>query len=209
MMKRPERVATLLTALQRGEIRPSELTASQTEFLRRHKDSNLRQRAIKVLGALKTTPKQEVIDAFLPALKLSGNVTNGHAIYLNRCASCHRLGNDGYALGPDLATVKANGREKLLVNILDPNREVAPNYFNYLVETKNGESLTGIIGNETAASVALRQANGSETAVLRSNIVRMESTGRSMMPEGLEAGLSPQEMADLLGFIIPATVQNN
>jgi putative heme-binding domain-containing protein len=60
----------------------------------------------------------------------------------------------------------------------------------------------GIIGNESAASVTLGQANGNETVVLRSNIASMQSQGKSLMPEGLEAGLSQQEMADLLEFIL-------
>jgi putative heme-binding domain-containing protein len=137
----------------------------------------------------------------LPALRLAGDKVNGQKIYLERCASCHRLGNAGHALGPDLATVKTAGKEKLLVNILDPNREVAPNYLAYLVETKDGQSLVGLIANETATSLTLRQAFGQESVLLRSNLQRFESQKLSLMPEGLDAGLSPQGMADLLEFI--------
>jgi len=208
MMRRPERIAALLTAVEKGQLALSDLNAVQIDSLRRHRDSGLRQRAIKVLGAAKATPRQDLINTFLPALKLSGNATAGQAIYLDRCASCHRLGEQGLALGPDLATVKSSGKEKVLVNILDPNREVAPNYLSYAIDTREGESLNGIIGNETAASVTLRQASGGDAIVPRANIVRMESTGKSLMPEGLEAGLSAQEMADLLEFIIPLTAES-
>jgi putative heme-binding domain-containing protein len=184
------------------------LNAAQIDSLRQQRDSGLRQRAIKVLGAPKATPKQDLINTFLPALKLSGDAAVGETIYLNRCASCHRLADKGHALGPDLATVRSAGKEKVLVSILDPNRDVTPNYLNYAIETKDGDSLNGIIGNETAASVTLRQANGSDTTVPRASIVRMESTGRSLMPEGLEAGLGPQELADLLEFIVPLSAQS-
>jgi putative heme-binding domain-containing protein len=132
---------------------------------------------------------------------LAGDKVNGQKIYLDRCASCHRLGQAGHALGPDLVTVKSAGKEKLLVNIIDPNREVAPNYLAYLVETQNGESLVGLVANETATSLTLRQAFGQESVLLRTNLKRLESQKLSLMPEGLEAGLSPQDMADLLECI--------
>lgn len=208
MLRRPERTAELLAALEQGQLVLSELNAAQIDSLRQQRDSGLRQRAIKVLGAPKATPKQDLINTFLPALKLSGDAAVGETIYLNRCASCHRLADKGHALGPDLATVRSAGKEKVLVSILDPNRDVTPNYLNYAIETKDGDSLNGIIGNETAASVTLRQANGSDTTVPRASIVRMESTGRSLMPEGLEAGLGPQELADLLEFIVPLSAQS-
>ncbi|PYJ03152.1 MAG: cytochrome C, partial [Verrucomicrobia bacterium] len=202
LLKRPEQTAALLTAMNQGLVRPSELSASQINFLRTHRDPKLREQAGLALGAPPNSSRQEVVQAFLPALTLAGEGSRGRKLYLERCSSCHRLGNEGHALGPDLATVKAGGREKLLVNILDPNREVNSNYISYLVETKDGETLTGILGSESATSLALRQAGGVETPVLRSNIASLQSLGQSLMPEGLEAGLNPQDLADLLEFIL-------
>jgi len=104
-------------------------------------------------------------------------------------------------LGPDLETVKTTGREKLLINIVDPNREVLANYIAYVIETKDGESLMGLVANETAASVIVRQAYGKEDIVPRAQISKMQSQGQSLMPEGLEAGLTMQGMADLLDYL--------
>jgi putative heme-binding domain-containing protein len=164
----------------------------------------LRERAVHIFGEGAKTSRQQIIDSFTSALNLAGDAAGGLKIYVERCASCHRAAGQGHPLGPDLVTVKTSGKEKLLVNILDPNREVAPQYLSYLVETKTGDALTGIIVNETAASVSVRQANGIETVVLRSNLARIQSQGQSAMPEGLEAGLRPQAMADLLEFIATA-----
>ena len=75
-----------------------------------------------------------------------------------------------------------------MVNILDPNREVAANYVAYLVETRSGESLLGILAAETATSVTVRQPFGKDTVVLRSDVRRIESQQLSLMPEGLEEG---------------------
>ena len=92
----------------------------------------------------------------------------------------------------------------MLVNIIDPNREVQPSYLSYLIETKNDESLLGIIANETASSVTIRETFARETVIPRSNIKTVQSMGQSLMPEGLETALTPQGMADLLEYISAA-----
>ena len=137
----------------------------------------------------------------MPALDLKGDFAHGKKIYEERCVSCHRLGGEGYALGPDLVTVKNTGKEKILVNILDPNREVRPDFISYVIDTKDDESFIGLVANETSTSVTLRQAYGREDVVSRSNIKKMQSQGQSLMPEGLEAGLAPQDLADLISYI--------
>ena len=90
----------------------------------------------------------------------------------------------------------------MLTSLLDPNREVAPQFASYTIETKDGESIAGIIASESATAVLLRQANGVEKETARKNIVTMQSQGQSLMPEGLEEGLSAQDMADLLEFVV-------
>src|SRR5207253_4658130 len=201
LLKRPERCLTLLGAVKTGDIPPSELNSSQLKFLREHPDPKIALSAQNILAKSENRPRQQVIDAFMPALDAKGDADKGKKIFLERCASCHRTGNEGFALGPDLVTVKNSGKEKLLVNILDPNREVASQYSAYLVETKDGESILGIIVNDTASSITLRQAYGTETVVFRSNIKKLKNQGQSLMPEGLEERLKPQNLADLLEFI--------
>jgi putative membrane-bound dehydrogenase-like protein len=202
MLERTERIEVLLLAIESGDVQASELSIAQTDALRNHRIERVRNHALEVLRRTVNQPRQEVIARFEPSLQLLGAASHGRTIYLERCSSCHRVGNEGYALGPDLATVRAAGKEKLLMNILDPNREVAPNFVAYSLDTKDGDSFGGIVVNESAASVTLRQANGIETVVARANISALQSEGKSLMPEGLEAGLSQQDMADLLEFII-------
>jgi putative heme-binding domain-containing protein len=146
-----------------------------------------------------------VINEYLPALTLKGDPASGKTIYEERCISCHRASGEGFSLGPDLVTVKTTGKEKILVNLIDPNAEVRPEFVGYVVETKDDESLLGLVVNETGTSVTLRQAYGREDVIPRANITSMKSQGQSIMPEGLEAGLTPQQMADLLEHISTAT----
>jgi putative membrane-bound dehydrogenase-like protein len=204
LLARADRAAALLRAIADGVIRPSDLSSTQAKFLKNHRDAKVREQAVALLTAPAVAQRPDVVNAFLPALNLAGDAARGKAIFLERCASCHRLGGEGFALGPDLVSVKTGGKEKMLVNILDPNRELLPQFRAYEVETKDDESLLGLIANETAASVTVRQAYGRETVVPRAGIARMRSQGQSLMPEGLEQGLTPQAMADLLEFIATA-----
>jgi len=201
MLTRADRIFALFKAVEERTVPASEFTSQQLQMLRAHRDPKIREQAIQLFGAPPAVKRDEVVKAFLPALQLRGNPANGKEIYLERCATCHRIGSQRQAVGPDLATVKTAGKETLLVNILDPNREVAPRYLNYTVETKSDESFSGVIVSESPSGITLRGPNGTETLVLRSQIDRMRASGQSLMPEGLETGLTPQDMADLIEYL--------
>ena len=117
-----------------------------------------------------------MLQRYLAALDLRGNGVRGRTTYQARCASCHEPGADGSTIGPALATVKSSTREEILTHVLDPNRTVDARYRLYLVETKDGRSVTGIIQNETQASVTLRPPFGQASTLLRSNITRFRAS---------------------------------
>ena len=204
LLGRPDRAIALLNAIAAGTLHPDDLTTAQMKFIRNHRDPEVRKLAAKVFANYKMKSRQDVINAYQPALSLAGDAAKGKQIYLQRCSQCHRLGGNGYQVGPDLVTVKAEGKEKNLINILDPNREVASAYIAFTIETKDDESLVGVIANDTAASVTVRQPFGKQDTLMRSNIKSMQSQGQSLMPEGLEQGLTPQDFANLLEYIATA-----
>jgi putative heme-binding domain-containing protein len=98
--------------------------------------------------------------------------------------------------------MKNRGREAILVNVLDPNREVNPQYKTYNVITTDGRSLSGMLTAETASSITLTQAEGKAETVLRIDIESLRGSGLSLMPEGLEKVLDPQQLADVMAFIM-------
>jgi len=201
LLSRSERAVALLQAIQQGVIPATELTTSQLRFLRNHRTAVVRDLALRVLGDGASRSREKVVDSFKDALRLSGDAARGKDIYVQRCSSCHRLDGQGYALGPDLVTVKSAGKEKTLANILDPNREVAPNYIAFEIETKDGESEIGLVANETTSTITVGQAFGKKDVISRVNIKSMRSLGQSLMPEGLEQGLTSQDLANLLEYI--------
>jgi putative heme-binding domain-containing protein len=136
--------------------------------------------------------------AKLPA---QGDSVKGKEVFVKVCAQCHRAAGLGFNVGPDLTSISHRSVEDILYNILDPAMAINPIYSNYQVETAGGDLLTGILVSESPQEVTLLQANEIKTAVPRKEIVKMRSTGTSLMPEGLEAGITPQEMRDLIAFL--------
>jgi putative heme-binding domain-containing protein len=209
MFSRPERLEHLLSALETKQLAPGEIDPARLNQLRTHASGKLRERALKILGAESSVSRDRrtVIDALRPALALEGQAGRGRAVFLKACATCHRAGGQGTEVGPDLATVAARSPEDLLLHVLDPNREVAPNYVNYNVALDDGRMVSGIITSETAAALTLKRAESVTDVIPRSQIEAVTSTGLSLMPEGLEKGLMAQDFADLIAFVksIPAT----
>ena len=180
-----------------------ELTVMDVQRLLTSRDSFQRARAEKFFRP-SDTARPEVVKKFHPSLNLKGSAERGHAIYLTRCASCHRTGGEGFAVGPDLASVVNGGKEKLLTSIFDPNAEVAAAYVAYSIETKSGESFLGVLAGENSSAVMLKVPNGETVHIARENISSLRASDKSLMPDGLEEGLSEQDVADLLEFVTQA-----
>lgn len=197
LLRRATGAARVLEALTARQVVPADLTAAQVTALRAHADAAVKERAIALLGA-PAASRNDALARALPALNLKGDAKRGREVVTAQCAPCHRLGGQGNALGPDLESIRSQPKEKLLVAIIDPNREVQPNYLAVTVETKDHEEHTGMLASDTAAGLTLRQAGGALTMIPREQVTRFKPEGRSLMPEGFEATLTLSQIADLL-----------
>jgi putative membrane-bound dehydrogenase-like protein len=202
LFARESRVSALLDAVKAGEVAPSSIESTRVQMLREYPDEALREQALALFPAEPVGRRGEVVDAHRVALDLEGDTARGRELFIANCAQCHHVEGQGYHLGPDLATVANSGAEKILMNILDPNREVNPQYINYVVETNDWEMHSGVITSETATSITLQRANGVEETILRVNIESIRSTEMSIMPEGWEVGLKDQDLADLITYLL-------
>ncbi len=200
LLRRPEGHAALVAALGKGMLRVGDLTTETIQAMRQTPDAPTRREARRLLGE-PPADRHAVVESRLGALNKSGDAARGAAVFAERCAGCHQFRGVGQTLGPDLASVASNGPEKLLVAILDPNREVAPNFTAWLAETDGGESLSGVLSREADGRVTLLQAGGTSTTLERAKLRRWENTGRSLMPDGLEEGLDDQRLADLMAHL--------
>lgn len=202
LLARPERIPPLLDAIEARRVAASDLPPTRRALLRKHPNAVIRTRANAVLGAEPAGNRREVVTAYRAALRLAADPARGEKVYQRECAACHRLGSQGHDVGPHLSTVAHLTAEEVLVSILDPNREVSPNYLDYLVTREDGRVTSGMIAAESAVSLTLRRSGGVEETVLRRDLDAVQSTGRSLMPEGLEKRLTPQEVADLLALLL-------
>jgi putative membrane-bound dehydrogenase-like protein len=202
LFARRDRLGNLLDALEAHALTVSEIDPDRLKQLRSHKDPQLRARAQRVLGVEPSSgDRKAAIDAYRPAIALEGKPDRGRLVFQKACATCHRVLGEGVEVGPDLATVTGRSPEEMLLHILDPNREVASNYVNYNVATTDGRTISGIIVSESPAAVTLKRALGATDVIPRSQIEAITSTGLSLMPEGLEKGLTPQDLADLVALL--------
>ena len=195
------RLKQLLTAVESEVIRRSEFDRDKKQAFLNHPNAEVKALAVKLFGQESNPDRAKIIAQYQPALKLTGDVQRGEAVYKKICGNCHQVGTQGHAVGPNLATTSNKSHADLLINILDPNREALPLYQTYTIETDQGKILTGMIGAESATSITLKRAEGVQETILRTNIVQILSNGVSLMPEGLEKELNQQQIADVIEFV--------
>jgi putative membrane-bound dehydrogenase-like protein len=201
LLQRPDRVKPLLNAVAAKQLPASAFDAGQVQSLLKHKDAQVAALARTALAEV-IPPSREVVTAkYAASVDLAGDATRGLAVYQRACMICHQAAGQGMEVGPDLLTVKNKGRPALLTAILEPNKEIAAQYMSFLVQTRTGESHLGVIAEDTATQLTLRMPGGVSKTILRADVTGSSSDGRSLMPEGLEGGLTIQDMADLLTFI--------
>jgi putative heme-binding domain-containing protein len=194
----------LLDAVAAKVVSPADLGTISKAVLTGHRDPKVKARAAELLGKATTGARAEVIARYRPVLDRKGDPARGLAVFKRECASCHFAAGVGTSIGPAIAAIGTRTPDALLTAVLDPNREVDPRYLTYTVQTTDGRTFSGIITAETATTVTLRRADGTDT-VLRSRIEELRSAGVSLMPEGLEQNIPPADMTDLLAFL--ATVK--
>jgi putative membrane-bound dehydrogenase-like protein len=170
-------------------------------------NENTAKRAEKLFSDAGVVTRKAVLDKMRPALSLKGDVPRGHAVYQEICMKCHYIGSEGTDVGPNLTEIFRKSAETLFEDILDPNAAVDTKFISYSVESKGkdellgGETINGLLVNEDDVSVTIREAGGKDHTYQKKDVAKMTSTGLSTMPEGLEEGMTPQKLADLLAYL--------
>jgi putative heme-binding domain-containing protein len=164
-------------------------------------DPSIKARAEALFSDLGVQTRAEAIAQMRPALDKTGDPDSGRSFYQILCAQCHRFKDLGVPVGPDSLGIVHKSDEQILYDILDPNAAVETRYLSSNIETREGEIITGIITSESDDEITLLGINGMEKIVPRGAIRKLHSSGLSIMPEGLEAGLDTEDMADLLAFL--------
>ena len=200
LLSRNTWLAVFLDAIETKKVARGDVDPARVSLLKKHPDKQVRERVEQLFQA-SPSRRADVIQDYQQALQLTGDPARGKQVFKEACSACHKLAGVGTAVGAELTAIRDRGPSVLLLNILDPNREVKPKFLSYVSQTDDGRVLTGMIIAESANGLTLRRPDGSEVTVQRTEIDELRSTGLSFMPEGLEKSVDHQAMADLLEYL--------
>jgi putative membrane-bound dehydrogenase-like protein len=201
LFRRDGGVRAVVEAIQRKQILAADVDTPRRQRLLQDKNPGIRDQAAKLLAFAVSPDRQKVIESYHSVLTTKGDPARGKQVFAKSCGTCHRLRDVGQQVGPDLASVGDKSPPSLLTAILDPNQAVEARYVNYVATTKNGLTFTGILASETGTSITLTGTDGKPQTILRKDLDELTSTGKSLMPEGLEKELRPEDIADVIAFI--------
>ena len=196
----PARARLLLDAIREGDVQPWTISSSGKWRLLTHPDESLRAEAEKLIRA-QAGEREQVVERYDQAARMGGDPERGREVFERVCAKCHTMNGVGKQVGPDLGEVRNRPPELLLADILMPNQSIAQQYESYVVELTSGETIDGVMGPQTPTTITIRQEEGKEHVIRRSNIRSFYIAELSGMPEDVEQQVDVQQMADLLRFI--------
>jgi putative heme-binding domain-containing protein len=212
LTSRPAYAQALLDAMEKKQVPRQDVSAYSARQIHALGNKDLTDRLTKIWGAIrpasqeKTALMKKYKAALTPDNLKNANLPRGRLLYQKTCAACHRLFDDGGAIGPELTGSQRGNLDYILENMLDPSAIVAKDYQVTILVTTSGRTLTGIIKKETDKAVTVQTQN--ELIVLpKEDIESRQPTRVSLMPEGQLEPLSMNEVRDLVAYLAsPAQV---
>ncbi|MCA9085529.1 MAG: c-type cytochrome [Planctomycetaceae bacterium] len=201
LLARPATTQKLLSLMSAGSILPGAVDIDQRVRLLQHSDEQIRTLAGQIFGGVVSANRKAVADEYSPALNLTATAAAGALVFEKTCSKCHRIDGKGHQVGPDISDTRNRSRDALLYDILDPNRRVDPQFTEYVIVTTDGRTLNGLLVSDSGDQIVLRQPEGREQTIARTDIEELKASSKSLMPEGIEKDVTVQQMADLLEFL--------
>ncbi len=204
--QKPEQALAVVKSFNSGGI-PAEHLSDVIEAIRRHRSPQLQEETQKLLKTkLLAAPTGEDARKLREYVDRRGNPRAGGRIFLDskkgNCTSCHRLEGVGGSVGPDLTRIwQTLSFEKRLESILEPSKEIKEGYATHKIASKDGKILLGLLVSESPEAVTIRDSEGKEVRVAKSEIEERANDPISLMPVGAAGNLTFQELADLLRFL--------
>jgi putative heme-binding domain-containing protein len=196
----------LLALAEEGRLSPALLQPQAMKFkLALLKEPALMEKAAQLTASL---PAPDLQLAVLIAGRRKNfdpdkcSTDNGKAAFLKRCAICHQIGTEGAKVGPQLDGVGIRGIDRLLEDILDPNRNVDAAFRSSAIALNDGRVLIGLKRREEGADVVFANNEGKEFRVPSADIDEMKLSPTSLMPGNLGESIPAEEMADILAWLL-------
>jgi putative membrane-bound dehydrogenase-like protein len=207
LVSRPSFAKALLKDMAAGKIPRADLSAFHARQINSFKDEALSKQLVEVWGELRESAadKKELIEKvkkqLTPATLAKANLSQGRMLFTAVCGSCHMMYGQGGKIGPDLTGSGRANLDYLLENIADPSGVVSADFRMSLLTHKDGRVLSGVVTESNARTLTLRTLT--ETMTLdRGDIVKQETSPLSMMPEGLLLAFGPEQVRDLIAYLM-------
>ncbi len=206
LTSRPSFAKGLLTAIESGRVKRDAVNAFHIRQLTQLNNADISAAVTKTWGRVGTTEGEKKAQitsmekVFTEAPLWAFDTSAGRKHFQTICASCHKLGEDGNRVGPDLTGSGKNGINYYLENIIDPNAVIGTDFQMTVVETKDGDLISGLLINESPDAITIR-TTASEEKVAKAQIAKRQLSDKSLMPEGLLDTLNEREKIELLKYL--------
>jgi putative membrane-bound dehydrogenase-like protein len=207
LVSRPAFSKALLDEVAASKIAREDISAYHARQIRSFKDEALNKQLGQVWGEMRESgeEKRALISklkaALTPETLAKADKSAGRTVYNQICATCHTLYGEGGQIGPDLTGSGRSNIDYLLENILDPGAVVTADFRLNVVTLKDGRVLNGMISAKTDRTLTLKTMTEPVT-VERTEIVKQDEMTQSMMPEGLLQAFSPEQVRDLIAYLM-------
>ncbi|HEV3204152.1 MAG TPA: PVC-type heme-binding CxxCH protein, partial [Gemmataceae bacterium] len=207
LLSRPGSTRRFLQRIDAGQMDSKEIPPDQLRRIALYKDKEIDRMVEKNWGRFTPATSGEKLARIgnLAGVILGrggpGNPLGGKSIYEKKCALCHTLFGEGGKVGPDLTGADRKDRAFLLQSLVDPSAVIRKEYAAYVVTTKNGRLLTGVIAESTPMTVTLLDAKAERIVLIRDEIEGINPWPQSLMPEQLLDDLEDQEIRDLFAYL--------
>lgn len=195
----------LLDHIASEKIPKHALNVNQVRKLLSLGDSDINQSVAKLWGTIREgrDPSREQLIRDMRRLleNTPGDSRRGIAVFARLCGQCHKIHGAGQEVGPDITVNGRASYEQLLSNVFDPSLVIGEAYQARIVRTDDGRVVTGLLAEDSEQRVVLKTQGGKLEMIARDEVVAMKTSELSLMPEGIEKQLQPQEIADLFAFI--------
>jgi putative membrane-bound dehydrogenase-like protein len=204
---RPTWASLLIEAVDSGKIMAPHVTADIARALRRHDLPAINaavERLWPKLLVTGLTPEKDREVARLRAVARAseGDAEKGRAHFQARCANCHQLKDEGGKVGPDLTGYDRSSLDFWVLNIVYPSLEIREGFGAYDVRLRDGTIANGILERRDGGEIVLRDLAGNRTRVREEKIATLTASPISVMPEGLLAGMSDQDLRDFFAYLM-------
>ncbi len=207
MAGRKEWAQVLMNFVNEWKVPVKHFTIDIVRQLSLHKDADIDAAIDKHWkGLLVTGPtpeKKKEAERIKAVLKTGlGDANKGKLQFTGRCAICHTLFGEGGKISPDLTGYDRSNADFWLDNIFNPSLEIREGFGAYIVKTKNGQLLTGLIDAQDTNGITLKDMANNKTALKHTDIEKMEASPISLMPEGLMTGMSDADLKDFFAYLM-------